>query len=433
LGSSDPGRVAIIYPRANIDTVPSLSGAVELLARRGFEVDVYALTGAGSAPVFPSPRVHVWSLGSDAGAPRRAPAALRGLFDRTGWLGRALRRPVANGYRALRAAAARGTPASPPGVPPGGEGAGGGVGTPVCFIGVDPDGLALADRLRRGTGAALAYYSLELLPTDELRTESDRHLKQVEVELSRRAAFVVVQDAARGRLLAQDNGLDWDRLVFVPNAPFGPARRRPSDYWRDRFGLDPRQRVVLHAGSLGAWTGIDRVVDSVRSWPAEWVLVVHTRYDAESSPYVEQLQRRAPAGRVFFSLKPVPRADYDALADGADAALALYVRSAESALTGRNVETIGLSSGKLAYALRAGVPVIVHRATSVAELVEREGCGVVVGDAADIGPALGRIAAEGEDMSRRACALFERELDVERAFDAVVRRLGALADAAGVA
>ena len=38
--------------------------------------------------------------------------------------------------------------------------------------------------------------------------------------------------------------------------------------------------MVLHAGSVYHWTGIEDIVASVHSWPADWVLVVHTRFDA---------------------------------------------------------------------------------------------------------------------------------------------------------
>ena len=40
-------RVGLVYPHANIDTVPSLIGAAEGLAAHGYEVDVYTLTQAG--------------------------------------------------------------------------------------------------------------------------------------------------------------------------------------------------------------------------------------------------------------------------------------------------------------------------------------------------------------------------------------------------
>ena len=39
---------------------------------------------------------------------------------------------------------------------------------------------------------------------------------QLRGELSRQAAFVVVQDEERARLLADDNGLSWEQVVLVP-------------------------------------------------------------------------------------------------------------------------------------------------------------------------------------------------------------------------
>ncbi len=358
------------------------------------------------------------SLGTEV-SPPSAPTTLRSLVDRAGWVGRTVRRPLAHGYHAVRAATASRRLARPA-APADTDGA---RDQTVCFIGVDPDGLELAHQLARGTAASFGYYSLELLLSSELVSDADRRTKQVEVELSRQAAFVVVQDAARGRLLVEDNGLDERRLVLVPNAPLGPARRRPSGYWHRRFELGPERKVLLHAGSLGAWTGIDQVVASTASWPDDWALVVHTRYDAGSSAYVQALQARAAPGRVFWSLKPVSSEAYEALVDGADAALALYLRSEESVLTGQNVETIGLSSGKLAYALRAGVPAIVNRSTSIAPLIEQEGCGVLVDGPGDVGAVLPTLAQHRQQLGERACAFFERYLQVEPAFEDLVRRL----------
>ena len=418
MGNAGRARVAIVYPRATFDTVPSLVNAAELLARHELEVDVYTLVRAEGAPRFANPRIHVRSLGTEV-TPRSAATALRSLVDRAGWVGRTVRRPLAHGYHAVRSATApRG--AARPTTPPDRDGA---REQTMCFIGVDPDGLELAHELARGTAASLGYYSLELLLSSELVSEADRRTKRVEVELSRQAAFVVVQDAARGRLLVDDNGLDERRLVLVPNAPLGPARRTPSDYWHRRFELDSQRKVLLHAGSLGAWTGIDQVVASTSTWPDDWALVVHTRYDASSSAYVHALQAKAVPGRVFWSLKPVASEAYDALVDGADAALALYLRSEESVLTGQNVETIGLSSGKLAYALRAGVPVIVNRSTSIALLVEQEECGVLVDGPDGVGAVLPTIARHRQQLGERACAFFERHLRVEPAFEELVRRL----------
>jgi hypothetical protein len=185
--------------------------------------------------------------------------------------------------------------------------------------------------------------------------------------------------------------------------------------------------VVVHSGSLGDWTGIDSIIESVDDWPEPWVLVVHTRYDAESSGYVDGLRRRAASGRVFFSLKPLPRQDYDALIDGADVGIAFYVSQAGSAFTQRNVQTIGLSSGKLAYYLRAGLPVIVNRGASIASAVESRGLGCAVEDASQIGLALERITSRYDQFSESALEFFDQKLDFQRPFKDVIRRIESLA------
>ena len=85
-----------------------------------------------------------------------------------------------------------------------------------------------------------------------------------------------------------------------------------------------------------------------------------------------------------------------------------------------------MSSGKLAYYLRAGLPVIVNRAASISAELETTGAGVAVDHAGALGAALRRVAAEYDAMSTRACAFFDDRLAFGRAFAEVVRRVDAL-------
>jgi glycosyltransferase involved in cell wall biosynthesis len=413
-------RLAIVYPRANLDTVPSLIGAAEQLAAAGHDVEVFTYRQAGQPdPEFSSTRIRLRSLGVE-GLADYSTATLRGAVKRVGWLPSVARAPLVRTYNVLGAGLAGGSRLAARARSAVAEHE-----TPyACVIGVDPDGLAHAHRLARG--APLGYYSLELLLSYELSTPLDRQLKAQEKALSQQAAFVIVQDAERGRLLAEDNNLDWSRMVLVPNAPPGPARRQPSRYWHARFALPDEARVVIHSGSLGDWTGIETIVESVSTWPEDWVLVIHTRFDAESSAYVDGLRTRADPRRVYFSLKPVPRQEYDPLIDGADVGLAFYVPQSGSAFTQRNVQTIGLSSGKLAYYLRAGLPVIVNRAASIAEVVDAQQIGVSVSSAQDIGSALRQVSNAYSAYSAAATRFFDQHLDFNRAFDEVLHRVDAL-------
>jgi glycosyltransferase involved in cell wall biosynthesis len=413
-------KIGVVYPRANVDTVPSLVGAVDLLAQAGHDVHLFTYAAAGQAPpTFACASVRLRLLGVD-GLAEFSTAGLRGVVKRAGWLPSVARAPLIRTYRVLGAGLANGSRLAARARNAVAERE-----EPFdCVIGVDPDGLALAHSVARG--APLAYFSLELLLSYELSTAVDRQLKAQERELSQQARFVIVQDEARGRLLAEDNNLPWECLVLVPNAPPGPARRNPGRYWHERFDLPTEARVVLHAGSLGDWTGIEDVVESASGWPDPWVLVVHTRYDAELSAYVDQLRTLADPRKVFFSLKPVPRQDYDALIDGAEVGLAFYIPDPGSAFTQRNLLTLGLSSGKLAYSARAGLPVIVNRAASIADEVDAHGMGVAVQDASGVGAALNQVAEEYTWFSDNAIRFFEEQLDLRRAFGEVLRRLDAL-------
>ena len=164
-------RVAIVYPRANLESVPSLIGATEELAARGFEVEVLTYSPAGQPPaVFNSPRVRVRSLGVD-GLVDHSTARLRGLVRRATWLPDVARARLARGYRALGAGLAGGSRLAARA-----RGAVAERSEPYrCVIGVDPDGLALAHSIARG--APLGYFSLELLLSSELTTAAEaRHL-----------------------------------------------------------------------------------------------------------------------------------------------------------------------------------------------------------------------------------------------------------------
>jgi hypothetical protein len=106
--------------------------------------------------------------------------------------------------------------------------------------------------------------------------------------------------------------------------------------------------------------------------------------------------------------------------------LAFYVPDPSSAFTQRNLLTLGLSSGKIAHYVRAGLPVIVNRAASIAEEVDDYGMGRSVDDASGIALALEDINVNYERFSAAAQGFFEERLNFRSAFTEVVRRVDAL-------
>ncbi len=386
----DMRRVGFVYPMSNLDTVPSVCAAIELLADAGYRVDVFTRPGPGFiTPVFESSRVEVL-----VDLPRHRRVGIHRLLPGR-WSSplRVWQRHRACPYH--------------------------------CVIAIEPRGLRWSRALFRRLAVPVAYLSLELLLVDETSSAKEQALKQLEVEMARRAPFVIVQDAARAELLCAATGIGPEQIVLLPNAPQGPGRRRASDYWHRRFELAESRRVALHAGSLYPWTRIEDIVASVRSWPEDWVLVVHTRFQAGDSETVDELRRLAAdcPGRVFFSLEPVSRQDYEELIDGAHLGIAFYDPAVDSEEADENLRTIGLSSGKIAHYLGSGLPVIVNNASSVGEWVAAERCGASVASSDQIAAALTEIDRDPEGYSARAVQVFDRDLDFARAFDEVIRRL----------
>ncbi len=388
-------RIGVVAPGAYLDTVTVLCETIEALAGSGYAVDVFTHTGPDFVPPhFRNPKISIRVLDT-------LPAVSDGHVRKS--VGRLLserlraRRLVASVERLHTEY--------------------------LAFIGVDVEGLSLAASLVGDSDIPLVYHSLELLLSAELQSEDERRMKEEELALSRRAAFIVIQDEERAALMSRDNDISLDRFVLLPNAPAGPARRCPSDYWRRRFSLSPDTRVLLHSGSLWGWTGIDDIVAAAGELPDRWVLVVHSRSDAGSLPRIDRLRALAAPGKVLFSLKPVPRNELDELADGADAGLAFYVPTPGSRFTQTNIESIGLSSGKIAQYLRAGLPVIVNSTPTIARVVEERGFGVSVSDAAGIPGALERIEGGYNGYSSRAVDFFNERLDFRLGFQRLLGRL----------
>ena len=382
-------RIALFYPWGNLDTVPLLCNGVDLLAREGFSVELFT-TGKGAATArFQAPHVSEFT-------------------DYKSWKPHGLYRVVPRRWYpavvALRRHMQR----------------------PYCLVmGVDPQGLVDADRFNRLIRAPMAYVSLELLLSGEI--PASRHdllaMKRAERRISAKCKFIVSPDESRAKLLAEDNGIPMSRFVFVPNSPMGPARRKRSDFWHRKFGLAAGTRVVLYAGSLYQWAAVEKIAGSVNMWPDGWVLVIHCRGEGEAAYTLEVLKALVDRKRVFISDTPVPREQYGEMIDGADIGIAFYVPVPGCTYSQRNIRTLGLSSGKLAFYLGSGLPVIVNRFATIGEFVRSTQCGVDVEGAEEIGSTIKRIASEYNGFSVRARAAFDNHLDFGPAFRAAMERV----------
>ena len=241
-------RIAIFEPYADFATNPTLVGLSE------------ALSGAGALVDILMPRSDRFPSGDGLGTQHRFPYRTplwRGDVRKTlrGW-GRGLRElPFRHQVEQMFAG-----------------------GSFDLIVGVDSDGIIEGQSYAERFGMPLAYLSFEIFFWDELTSSYERRRKAQECE--RQSSSRSGDHPGRAACTAV-GGRERPRAGEIrPSAglPHGRCVRR-------RFGLPakeirhPRgQTIVLHSGGFGDETYAEELLESAAAWPADFVLVIHTKY-----------------------------------------------------------------------------------------------------------------------------------------------------------
>jgi glycosyltransferase involved in cell wall biosynthesis len=284
------------------------------------------------------------------------------------------------------------------------------------WIGVDLLGSLVAARHARPD--RFAYWSLEIVFGANLRNPVLRGLKARDRRVSRLARPVIVQDDARAELLITENRILRDRILLVPNAPRGDPSPRRTNVLRDRLGIPPRARIVLHLGMMGPEVLSTEMAASTQAWPEDCVLVFHERRARRREDPLVREAAGAGGDRVAFSLEPVELESLPDLVASADVGLVFY-----NPKMGENFSVITGASGKFSYYLRAGLPVVCLDLPGFREIVDEYGCGLCVSAPEGIGAALGEILSDPERYRAGARRCFEERFDFDRHFAQVVEQI----------
>ncbi len=295
-------------------------------------------------------------------------------------------------------------------------------------FGVDPEGAIRAHAYAQRFGLPFVYVSFEIFYWDELNTDDKIAQKQQEYEAGHAAAFVLIQDPWRGALFLEQNELPEERLEYLPVAPCSFPLVERNDLLRERYGIPSGKTVVLHSGSFDSWTCAVELLENAPYWPEEFVVVVHTRYRPDPNEEYTQLLREAQGDRLIVDHEPLPADEYEKLVASADIGLVLYKSITdedrwETHYLQKNLQVIGLSSGKMSCYLKCGVPVVSLAQEAYDELLTEYGFGENVSTFDDIPGALERLRDNLEAHRAEAKRFFEEQLAFDLHWPRVARRL----------
>jgi glycosyltransferase involved in cell wall biosynthesis len=384
------GRIAIFFWEGHLSVSPSLLSAAEVLTDAGYTVD-FLIKGWGNTARLAGDLPRGTTI-LDCGFARALSSKTAKRFDplRIGTL------VGAAAYLIFSLWKLRGKRYS-------------------AVFGIDSIGGACGQFVASLKRAPFFFWSLELSFDADSRHPRKRLLRNLERRACRKSSWIVVQDRAREKALIAENRPGHTRTLLVPNAPLGEPHIEPSDLLYRRLRIAPELQIVLHAGILDYQVLALEMADSVRSWPPQYCLVLHTNErKPRGDPYIQQI-RDLHDERVFLSLDPVGLKEVDSLMSSAYIGLAIYSRE-----IGLNAQLIPFASGKIPSYLRNGVPVIASDQPGVRELLDAYRCGIAISSLDEIPAALESISHNYDNYRAGAIECYLREYEFSTHFDKVI-------------
>lgn len=253
----------------------------------------------------------------------------------------------------------------------------------------------------RVTGAPVVCIQDEIRTDADATTPSQRRWRERERWAHRRCAATIALTDDRAAFIREENRLpDEHRMLVIPNASSGPARRLRSRFYHDVLDLPDDRFLVLHAGGMG-WAPAQALARAGREWSAGDVVYVF------QGRLRDQMDGWENAAHVRFADRVLPADLLDHAVSSAHVGLALYP-SAKA-----NDRLMGAASGKINLYLRNGLPVVATRLDCF-RFIEEEGIGVLVDRIEEIPEAVARIRADYDRHAARALAYFDANLDFRR-------------------
>jgi glycosyltransferase involved in cell wall biosynthesis len=335
------GKILIIHPEGNINNNPNLTGIVKILAEHNYWIDIISPKRPEIYQHFQSQNAQLQLI--DAGNISSTDGFVflaNKRFDSSNELKNYIRDDIDH-YDLI--------------------------------IGIDR-GIIEASLIAKVKKVPYGLISYEIFFAEE----AGKKFKAKEIEACKDLAFAVCQGYPRSENLAIENEISHEKIIDIPVCGLKTNQYKKDDYLYNHLQIDRGKKIVLYIGSIDKWTMADFIIDNFKAWPEEWVLVIHNRYglDPKTLQYYERYKNLK---NICFSNEPVTNPDeLHRFIRSADLGVALYQPQYGNIWTGKNIQLIGMSSGKIASFIQHGVPVIVNEIGVMADYVRKYKLGLVI-------------------------------------------------------
>ena len=242
---------------------------------------------------------------------------------------------------------------------------------------------------------------------------------------AKKANLIVFPDPGRADVFVRDAGVESATVSIVANCPRsvtvppGPTLRQVL-----ANRISPGAGVVLYHGQIGPDHALETAVRSMPKWPPDAVFVAKGWVKREYAAHLNKLAESAGVAHrvILFDAGFQSTEEHYAFVAGADVGWTVLEPVSNA------WKYSALASNKRFECMALGVPQIADNGAGLAELIERNECGVCIPhdsiDAAAV--AVNRLLADEKlrkQMSARARALHLRRYNYDEQFKPVLNSL----------
>lgn len=221
----------------------------------------------------------------------------------------------------------------------------------VTVVSVDQVGLIIGALLSEKLRTKHVHWSFEITFEEEVGAGH----KQLERNLLKRVDAVFIQDLLRADVFAKENEFDASNVHIIPLSSRGPLKDCRFRV-RDTLGIPSKDKVCLFMGSTAKWTMLESILETLSKWPDDWKLLIVSDKDiGEIYPIIRSDAKVFVYNRRFEFVD-----DMASLMNGINLGIGLYNPDYSGRYTGKNLQYLGLASGKINTYLRYNIPILMN-------------------------------------------------------------------------
>jgi hypothetical protein len=221
----------------------------------------------------------------------------------------------------------------------------------ASLISVDRVGLIIGSLVCENFCVKHLHWSFEIT----FKKEVGAVYKSLEHRLLKRVDAVFIQDLLRADLFSKENECPRDKIHVVPLSSRGVVKKSLFRV-RDHLGIPTGDKVCLFMGSTAKWGMLSNVLNTLHSWPKDWKLLVLSGNKIKvTHPIVSSNPKVFVQDNRYEFVD-----DMASIMSGINLGIGLYDPDYTGRYTGRNLEYLGLASGKINTYLRYNIPVVMN-------------------------------------------------------------------------